>query len=134
MLGSKSLSGCSFGRGVPQEVRSYEKTMRGYSLGLQAGSLIVIKSLQRKIQLLEEELCKRPTETECTKCGAHVESIERNQADTVPNIPMEYELPTLDVSQDIDMPTDVSLLQENDDLCVESCKSTVTPTAESNTL
>ena len=53
--------------------------------GLQAGSLIVIKSLQRKIQLLEEELCKRPTETECTKCGAHMEFIEHSQMDTVPN-------------------------------------------------
>ena len=114
--------------------------------GLQAGSLIVIKSLQRKIQLLEEELCKRPTETECTKCGAHVESIEHRQADTVPKMPMDYELPTLNVSQNIDIGTltDDSLLRgqvkphaASDDLydenSCESRKSTVLSTG-SNTL
>ncbi len=75
-----------------------------------------------------------------------MESIERTQADPMPNIPLEYELPLLDVSQNIDirMLTDDSLLRgqvephaTSDDLydenSCESRKSTVLSTG-SNTL
>ena len=102
--------------------------------GLQAGSLIIIKNLQHKIQSLEEELRNsRSSGTECTKCGAHMDFIERSQVDTVPNSPREHgplehgetsvydsaefplhkrdELPTLNVSQGNEMPVEDSPLQ-----------------------